>query len=161
MGGLDLLSLDDGRSLYQLPVDRRSPSGRVLPPNPFWIEPHGRGLRAWFVPDAGRGAIQVYDLQPWRPEPALATRAATVTGGASHDAGTRVYAECTSDGHRAMPHPHQAAQRRRTRERARGAGRFVGTPIITSVDFTIATASSPRVSLSARTASAVTIAVIH
>lgn len=64
VGGLDLVSLDDGRPLHQVPVDRRSPSGRVLTQNPFWIEPHGLGLRAWFLPDDGRGAILVYDLQP-------------------------------------------------------------------------------------------------
>lgn len=64
VGGLELISLDDGRPLHQLPIDLHSSSGRSLTQNAFWIAPQDEGLRIWFLPDDGRAAIVVYDVRP-------------------------------------------------------------------------------------------------
>ena len=64
IGGLELISLDDGRPLHQLPIDLHSSSGRPLTQNAFWMAPQDEGLRIWFLPDDGRAAIVVYDVRP-------------------------------------------------------------------------------------------------
>jgi hypothetical protein len=62
LGGLDLVSLADGRPLHQLPVLLWTDSGLDLTHNPVWIEPRGAGLRAYFMPEDDRSTLYVYDV---------------------------------------------------------------------------------------------------
>ena len=64
LGGLDLVDLVRGEPVHQLPVEVSSPEGLPLTQNPFWIEPHGAGLRGWFLPQDGRGTLLIYDILP-------------------------------------------------------------------------------------------------
>ena len=61
LGGMDLISLDDGRPLHQTPVALWTPGGTVMTRNPFWIELSGRGLRAYFMPEDDRSTIYIFD----------------------------------------------------------------------------------------------------
>ena len=62
LGGLDLVSLADGRPLHQVPVQLWTSAGISMTQNPVWLEPHGEGLRAYFMPEDNRAAIYVYDV---------------------------------------------------------------------------------------------------
>jgi len=65
LGGLDLVSMDDLRPVHQLPVNLRSATGKVITQNPAWLETHGQGLRAYFVPDDDLEAVlYVFDILP-------------------------------------------------------------------------------------------------
>jgi hypothetical protein len=62
LGGIDLVSLADGRPLHQTPVPLWTAGGLDMTHNPVWIEPHGRGLRAYFMPDDDRSTLYIYDV---------------------------------------------------------------------------------------------------
>jgi Family of unknown function (DUF6454) len=62
LGGIDLVDLRDGRPLHQTPVLLWTPSGFDMTHNPVWIEPHGSGLRAYFMPEDNTSTIYVYDV---------------------------------------------------------------------------------------------------
>lgn len=62
LGGVDLLSLADGRPLHQVPVLLWTDDGLDMTHNPVWIEPHGDGLRAYFMPEDDRSTLYVYDV---------------------------------------------------------------------------------------------------
>ena len=62
LGGLDLISLVDGRPLHQLPVLLWTDRGLDMTHNPVWIEPHGSGLRAYFMPEDDRSTLYIYDV---------------------------------------------------------------------------------------------------
>lgn len=64
LGGLDLIDLRDGRPLHQVPVLLWTDGGLDMTHNPTWVEPRGRGLRAWFMPDDNTSTIYVYDVEP-------------------------------------------------------------------------------------------------
>jgi len=64
LGGLELVDLARGGPVHQLPVEVSTSEGLPLTQNPFWIEPHGDGLRGWFLPQDGRGTLFVYDILP-------------------------------------------------------------------------------------------------
>jgi hypothetical protein len=64
LGGLDLVSLADGRPLWQVPVTIRTAAGRVLTQNPSFFEATPDGLRAYFMPDDDRATILVYRITP-------------------------------------------------------------------------------------------------
>jgi hypothetical protein len=64
LGGIDLVSLVDGRPLHQVPVAIRSNTGRVMTQNPSFFEAAPDGLRAYFMPDDDRGTIYVYLITP-------------------------------------------------------------------------------------------------
>lgn len=61
IGGLDLIDLADFRPLWQTPVPVWTPAGRPMTSNPAWFEATQDGLRAYFLPEDGRGALYVYD----------------------------------------------------------------------------------------------------
>jgi hypothetical protein len=61
-GGLDLVSLADGRPLHQVPVLLWTPGGTAMTRNPVWIEAQPSGLRAYFMPEDDRSTIYVYDV---------------------------------------------------------------------------------------------------
>ena len=62
LGGLDLISLEDGRPLHQVPVPLWTPGGLDMTHNPVWIEPVDTGLRAYFMPEDDRSTIYIYDV---------------------------------------------------------------------------------------------------
>ena len=63
LGGIEVVNLADGRVEYQVPVNLWTPSGLVMTQNPVWLEPHGEGLRAYFVPEDDRATIYIYDVK--------------------------------------------------------------------------------------------------
>jgi hypothetical protein len=62
LGGVDLVSLEDGRPLHQVPVLLWTAGGLAMTHNPVWIEPSAAGLRAYFMPEDERSTIHVYDV---------------------------------------------------------------------------------------------------
>ena len=63
LGGIDVVNLEDGRPEYQLPVNVWTASGLVITQNPVWLEPHGDGLRGYFVPEDDRATIYIYEVK--------------------------------------------------------------------------------------------------
>jgi hypothetical protein len=63
LGGLDLVDLRDGRPVHQVPVPLWTAGGLPLTQNPVWIEPHGRGLRAYFMPEDDVSTVYIYDVE--------------------------------------------------------------------------------------------------
>lgn len=64
LGGLDLVDMRTHRPVWQIPVTRRSATGRVLTQNPAWFDARGAGLRAYFLPDDERSTLYIYDIAP-------------------------------------------------------------------------------------------------
>ena len=62
LGGLDLISLEDGRPLHQVPVPLWTRGGLDMTHNPAWIEAVDTGLRAYFMPEDDRSTIYIYDV---------------------------------------------------------------------------------------------------
>lgn len=63
LGGIEVVNLADGRVEHQVPVNLWTSSGHVMTQNPVWIEPHGDGLRAYFVPEDDRATLYIYDVK--------------------------------------------------------------------------------------------------
>lgn len=63
-GGLDLVSLDDGRPLHQVPLSLWTPNGASLARNPVYLEPTATGLRGYFMPEDNASTLYVYDTGP-------------------------------------------------------------------------------------------------
>jgi hypothetical protein len=62
LGGIDLVSLEDGRPLHQAPVFLWTAAGLDMTHNPVWIEPSDAGLRAYFMPEDDRSTLYIYDV---------------------------------------------------------------------------------------------------
>ena len=62
LGGIDLVSLDDGRPLHQAPVLLWTADGLDMTHNPVWIEPGPNGLRAYFMPEDDASTLYIYDV---------------------------------------------------------------------------------------------------
>jgi hypothetical protein len=62
LGGIDLVQPSIPGPVHQIPVIRRSDSGRVITQNAFWVESVPGGLRFWFVPDDGPSLVRVFDV---------------------------------------------------------------------------------------------------
>jgi hypothetical protein len=62
VGGLDLVSLADGRPVHQVPVPLWTSTGTDMTHNPVWIEPSDAGLRAYFMPEDDQSTVYVYDV---------------------------------------------------------------------------------------------------
>ena len=62
LGGLDLVSLEDGRPVHQVPVPLWTANGTDMTHNPAWIEPSGAGLRAYFMPEDDHSTLYIYDV---------------------------------------------------------------------------------------------------
>src|SRR3954451_14220689 len=62
LGGIDLVSLDDGRPLHQVPVLLWTSGGLDIPHSPVWIEPSAAGLRLYAMPEDDRSTIHVFDV---------------------------------------------------------------------------------------------------
>lgn len=63
LGGMDLVDLNDGRPLHQVPVLLWTPGGLDMTHNPVWLEPNGSGLRGYFMPEDNTSTIYVYDVE--------------------------------------------------------------------------------------------------
>jgi hypothetical protein len=63
LGGLDLVSLDDGRPLHQVPILLWTAGGLDMTHNPVWIEPTATGLRGYFMPEDDRSTLFIYDVE--------------------------------------------------------------------------------------------------
>lgn len=61
LGGLDLVDMKLGRPLWQVPIQLRSPTGRIMTQNPFFMEATATGLRAYFMPDDDDSTIFVFE----------------------------------------------------------------------------------------------------
>jgi len=66
LGGVDLVSLQDGRPVHQVPVPLWTSAGVVMTQNPSWFEATATGLRAWFVPEDDRSTLYVYEVETGR-----------------------------------------------------------------------------------------------
>jgi hypothetical protein len=62
LGGMDLVSLRDGRPLHQVPVLLWTSGGLDMTHNPVWIEATDRGVRGYFMPEDDTSTIYVYDV---------------------------------------------------------------------------------------------------
>ncbi len=63
-GGLELVDLQTGLPVYQLPVTQWTESGLVMTQNPFFAELRGEGLRFYFMPEDDSSTVYVYDVTP-------------------------------------------------------------------------------------------------
>ncbi|HLM42142.1 MAG TPA: DUF6454 family protein [Microvirga sp.] len=63
LGGLDLVSLADGRPLFQTPVLLWTASGFDMTHNPVWIEPSEAGLRGYFMPEDDKSVLYIYEVE--------------------------------------------------------------------------------------------------
>ena len=62
LGGIDLLSLEDGRPIHQAPVPLWTRGGMDMTHNPAWIEPSAVGLRAYFLPEDDSSTLYIFDV---------------------------------------------------------------------------------------------------
>ena len=60
---IDLVGLEDGRPLHQVPVPLWTVGGLDMTHNPVWIEPGAAGLRAYFMPEDDRSTLYIYDVR--------------------------------------------------------------------------------------------------
>jgi hypothetical protein len=63
LGGLDVVSLADGRPLFQTPVLLWTASGYDMTHNPVWIETSEAGLRGYFMPEDDKSVLYIYDVE--------------------------------------------------------------------------------------------------
>jgi hypothetical protein len=63
LGGLEMVSLDDGRPLHQVPVPLFTDSGVAMTRNPSWFEAMPSGLRAYFMPEDDTSTLYVYEVE--------------------------------------------------------------------------------------------------
>jgi hypothetical protein len=64
LGGIELVDLATLRPRWQVPVELWTENGLPMTQNPFWLEPHGAGLRAYFMPEDDRSRLFVYEVTP-------------------------------------------------------------------------------------------------
>jgi hypothetical protein len=62
LGGIEVVDLGELRPVHQVPVLLWAPSGVSMTQNPVWMEAHGDGVRAYFMPEDTRSTIYVYDV---------------------------------------------------------------------------------------------------
>ena len=61
LGGMDLVDLDEGRPVHQVPILLWTATGIDMTHNPAWIEATPTGLRGYFMPEDDRSTMFVYD----------------------------------------------------------------------------------------------------
>ncbi|SEG82925.1 DUF6454 family protein [Bosea lathyri] len=61
LGGFEIVDLKDNRPVFQVPIELWSPSGLPMTQNPFWVEPTGQGVRAYFMPDDDNSTLFTYE----------------------------------------------------------------------------------------------------
>lgn len=63
LGGIEVVNLTDGRPEYQVPVLLWTAGGFAMTQNPAWLEPHGDGVRAYFVPEDDTSTMYIYEVR--------------------------------------------------------------------------------------------------
>jgi Family of unknown function (DUF6454) len=63
LGGIELVSLVDGRPLHQVPVLLWTAGGLDMTHNPVWLEPSASGVRGYFMPEDDRSTLYIYDVE--------------------------------------------------------------------------------------------------
>jgi len=63
LGGLDLVSLADGRPLFQTPVLLWTAGGMDMTHNPVWMETSEAGIRGYFMPEDDKSVLYIYDAE--------------------------------------------------------------------------------------------------
>lgn len=63
LGGIEIVNLKTNSPVWQAPIELWSPSGLPMTQNPFWVEPTGNGVRAYFMPDDDKSTLFVYEAQ--------------------------------------------------------------------------------------------------
>lgn len=63
LGGLDVVSLTDGRPLFQTPVLLWTASGYDMTHNPVWMETSEAGLKAYFMPEDDKSVLYIYEVE--------------------------------------------------------------------------------------------------
>ena len=62
IGGIEVVDLQSGFAVHQVPIELRSPAtGNVITQNPSWFEVTDLGLKAYFIPDDNDSTIFVYE----------------------------------------------------------------------------------------------------
>ena len=67
LGGIEIVSLEDGRPIHQVPVLLWTAGGLDMTHNPVWIEPTARGLRGYFMPEDDTSTLYVYEVHTGNP----------------------------------------------------------------------------------------------
>jgi uncharacterized protein DUF6454 len=63
LGGIELVSLTDGRPLHQVPVLLWTAGGLDMTHNPVWLEANATGLRGYFMPEDDTSTLYIYDVE--------------------------------------------------------------------------------------------------
>ncbi|WP_445504968.1 DUF6454 family protein [Microvirga sp. G4-2] len=63
LGGIDLVSLTDGRPLFQTPVLLWTASGFDMTHNPVWMETSEAGIRGYFMPEDDKSVLYIYEAE--------------------------------------------------------------------------------------------------
>ncbi len=63
LGGIEIVDLDDGRPLHQVPVLLWTPTGVHMTQNPVWLEISAKGFRAYFMPEDDRSTLYIYEVE--------------------------------------------------------------------------------------------------
>lgn len=63
LGGLDLVSLTDGRPLFQTPILLWTASGYDMTHNPVWMETSDAGIRGYFMPEDDKSTLYIYEAE--------------------------------------------------------------------------------------------------
>ncbi len=63
LGGIDLVSLTDGRPLFQTPVLLWTTSGLDMTHNPVWLEASDAGVRGYFMPEDDNSVLYTYEAE--------------------------------------------------------------------------------------------------
>lgn len=61
VGGIDLVSLEDGRPSHQTPLPLWTASGLSMARNAVWFEPVADGIRGYFLPEDDDSRIYIYE----------------------------------------------------------------------------------------------------
>ncbi len=61
-GGLELVDLQSGRPIHQVPVPLWTAHGLSMTQNPAWFEVRGATLTAYFMPEDDRSTLYVYEV---------------------------------------------------------------------------------------------------
>jgi len=64
LGGVELVDLLRVQPVFQLPVELWTERGLPMTQNPFFVAPHGNGLRFWFAPEDDTTRLFTFDVAP-------------------------------------------------------------------------------------------------
>ena len=63
LGGIEIVDLDRGLPIFQVPVLLWTASGLAMTQNPMWLEETTTGLRACFMPEDDASTIYIYEVE--------------------------------------------------------------------------------------------------